>query len=115
MVFKQLLQAEAIDVVQIDSCRLAGVSEVLAVLLMAAKYVFQTLVDTSSEELLTHRRFTSQVRCPRVSARRRRRSVRVRDPPIPHRLHRRFGNDGAQRPGVCGSPPRTLYIPLLDQ
>ena len=38
MVFKQLLQAEAIDVCQIDSCRLAGVSEVLSVLLMAAKY-----------------------------------------------------------------------------
>lgn len=38
MVFKQLLQAEAIDVVQIDSCRLAGVSEVISVLLMAAKY-----------------------------------------------------------------------------
>lgn len=37
MVFKQLLQAEAIDVCQIDSCRLAGVSEVLCVLLMAAK------------------------------------------------------------------------------
>ena len=36
MVFKQLLQADAIDVVQIDSCRLAGVSEVLtsSVLLM---------------------------------------------------------------------------------
>ena len=40
MVFKQLLQAEAIDVVQIDSCRLAGVSEVISVLLMAAKQVF---------------------------------------------------------------------------
>ncbi|KAG9313383.1 enolase C-terminal domain-like protein [Chiua virens] len=39
MVFKQLLQAEAIDVCQIDSCRLAGVSEVLSVLLMAAKFV----------------------------------------------------------------------------
>ncbi|KAK7680186.1 hypothetical protein QCA50_016695 [Cerrena zonata] len=38
MVFKQLLQAEAIDVCQIDSCRLGGVSEVLSVLLMAAKY-----------------------------------------------------------------------------
>lgn len=37
MVFKQLLQAEAIDVCQIDSCRLAGVSEVLSVLLMASK------------------------------------------------------------------------------
>ncbi|KAJ3754887.1 enolase C-terminal domain-like protein [Lentinula raphanica] len=38
MVFKQLLQAEAIDVCQIDSCRLAGVSEVLSVLLMSAKF-----------------------------------------------------------------------------
>ncbi|KAL4079475.1 enolase C-terminal domain-like protein [Scleroderma citrinum] len=38
MVFKQLLQADAIDVCQIDSCRLAGVSEVLSVLLLAAKF-----------------------------------------------------------------------------
>jgi L-fuconate dehydratase len=38
MVFKQLLQAEAIDVCQIDSVRLAGVTEVLSVLLMAAKF-----------------------------------------------------------------------------
>ncbi|KAG1876189.1 enolase C-terminal domain-like protein [Suillus subluteus] len=38
IMFKQLFQAEAIDVCQIDSCRLAGVSEVLSVLLMAAKF-----------------------------------------------------------------------------
>lgn len=38
MVFKQLLQANAIDVCQIDSCRLAGVNEILGVLLMAAKF-----------------------------------------------------------------------------
>ncbi|KAF8521830.1 mandelate racemase/muconate lactonizing enzyme [Gautieria morchelliformis] len=38
MIFKQLLQAEAIDVCQIDSCRLSGVTEVLSVLLMAAKF-----------------------------------------------------------------------------
>ncbi len=37
-IFKQLLQARAIDVCQIDSCRLGGVNEVLAVLLMAAKF-----------------------------------------------------------------------------
>ncbi|KDE08352.1 mandelate racemase [Microbotryum lychnidis-dioicae p1A1 Lamole] len=37
MVFKQLLQAEAIDVCQIDSCRMSGVNEILMVLLMAAK------------------------------------------------------------------------------
>ena len=40
MVFKPLLQADAIDVVQIDSCRLTGVSEVLAVLLMVSVSVW---------------------------------------------------------------------------
>ncbi|MDE1175102.1 MAG: L-fuconate dehydratase [Edaphobacter sp.] len=38
VMFKQLLQAEAIDVVQIDSCRVGGVNENLAILLMAAKF-----------------------------------------------------------------------------
>jgi L-fuconate dehydratase len=38
VMFKQLLQAGAIDFCQIDSCRLGGVNEVLAVLLMAAKF-----------------------------------------------------------------------------
>ena len=38
VIFKQLLQAGAISFCQIDSCRLGGVNEVLAVLLMAAKF-----------------------------------------------------------------------------
>jgi L-fuconate dehydratase len=38
IVFKQLFQAAAIDVCQVDACRLAGVNEVLAVLLLAAKF-----------------------------------------------------------------------------
>jgi L-fuconate dehydratase len=38
IVFKQLLQANAIDFCQIDSCRLGGVNENLAVMLMAAKF-----------------------------------------------------------------------------
>jgi L-fuconate dehydratase len=38
VMFKQLMQAQAIDVCQIDSCRLAGVNENLAVILMAAKF-----------------------------------------------------------------------------
>jgi L-fuconate dehydratase len=36
--FKQLMQAGAIDVCQIDSCRVAGVNENLAIILMAAKF-----------------------------------------------------------------------------
>ena len=38
VVFKQLLQAGAIDIVQIDACRVSGVGENLAILLLAAKY-----------------------------------------------------------------------------
>jgi L-fuconate dehydratase len=38
VIFKQLFQAEAIDVCQIDACRVGGVNEVLAIMLMAAKH-----------------------------------------------------------------------------
>jgi L-fuconate dehydratase len=38
VVFKQLLQANAISFCQIDSCRLGGVNENLAVILLAAKF-----------------------------------------------------------------------------
>ncbi|KAK6855345.1 hypothetical protein PG995_008877 [Apiospora arundinis] len=38
VVFKQLLMSGAIDVCQIDACRMGGVNEVLAVLLLAKKY-----------------------------------------------------------------------------
>ncbi len=38
VMFKQFLQADAIGFCQIDSCRLGGVNEVLAVLLLAAKF-----------------------------------------------------------------------------
>ncbi len=38
VIFKQLLQAGAIQFCQVDSCRLGGVNEVLAVLLMASKF-----------------------------------------------------------------------------
>jgi L-fuconate dehydratase len=38
VLFKQLMQADAISFCQIDSCRLGGVNEVIAVLLLAAKF-----------------------------------------------------------------------------
>ena len=38
VIFKQLFQANAIGFCQLDACRLGGVNEVLAVLLMAAKF-----------------------------------------------------------------------------
>ncbi len=38
VLFKQFIMESAVDVVQIDACRLGGVNEVLAVMLMAAKH-----------------------------------------------------------------------------
>ncbi len=38
VVFKQLMQAGAVDFVQLDACRVAGVNENVAILLLAAKF-----------------------------------------------------------------------------
>jgi L-fuconate dehydratase len=38
VIFKQLMQAQAIDFCQFDNCRLGGLNEALAVLLLAAKF-----------------------------------------------------------------------------
>ena len=38
IMFKQFIKGGAIDIIQIDSCRMGGLNEVLAVMLMAAKY-----------------------------------------------------------------------------
>lgn len=38
VMFKQFMQSKAIDFCQIDSCRVAGVNEILSILLMAAKF-----------------------------------------------------------------------------
>ncbi|WP_259650227.1 enolase C-terminal domain-like protein [Gluconacetobacter diazotrophicus] len=38
VMFKQFIMRQAIDVVQIDSCRVGGMNEILAILLMADKY-----------------------------------------------------------------------------
>jgi L-fuconate dehydratase len=38
VMFKQLLQAGAVDIVQIDACRVGGVNENIAILLLAAKF-----------------------------------------------------------------------------
>jgi L-fuconate dehydratase len=38
IIFKQLLQAEAVDLIQIDATRVGGVNENLAILLLAHKF-----------------------------------------------------------------------------
>ena len=80
VIFKQLLQAEAIDVVQIDACRVGGVNENLAILLLAAR-----------------------VRRAGLPTRRRRRPVRDGAAPGDVRLRRRV----AEAPTGAGSSTST--------
>ena len=57
VMFKQLLQAEAIDAVQLDALRLSGLNEILAVCLLAAKFgvpVVPHCGGTGMPELCNH-------------------------------------------------------------
>ena len=38
IIFKQLISEQAVDIIQVDACRMGGLNEVIAVQLMAAKY-----------------------------------------------------------------------------
>ena len=84
VLFKQFIARGAIDVVQIDACRLGGVNEILAVMLMAAKYGLP------------------------VPACGRRRVVRVRAASVDDRLHLHCRHEGRARDGVRRSPARAF-------
>ena len=87
VMFKQLLQAEAISVCQIDACRLGGVNEVLAVLLMAAEFGVPVCPHAGGVglcELVQHLSIVDYVCVSRLA---RRPDDRVRRPP-PRALRR---------------------------
>jgi L-fuconate dehydratase len=69
IMFKQFFQADAIDIAQIDGCRLGGVNEVLAVLLMAAKYEVPVCPHAGGVGLCQHVQHFSMFDLLRVSAR----------------------------------------------
>ena len=69
VMFKQLLQAGAIGFCQIDSCRLGGVNEVLAVLLMAAKFGVPVCPHAGGVGLCEYVQHLVDLRLHRASAR----------------------------------------------
>jgi L-fuconate dehydratase len=68
VMFKQLLQANAIGICQIDSARLGGVNEVLAVLLLAAKFGVPVCPHAGGVGLCEYVQHLSMVDYLRVSA-----------------------------------------------
>lgn len=66
VMFKQFLQAGAMQFCQIDACRLGGVNEVLSVILMAAKYNVPVCPHAGGVglcELVQHYSFFDYIRC----------------------------------------------------
>jgi L-fuconate dehydratase len=68
VMFKQFLQANAIGICQIDAARLAGVNEVLAVLLLAAKFGVPVCPHAGGVGLCEYVQHLSMVDYLRVSA-----------------------------------------------
>jgi L-fuconate dehydratase len=68
VMFKQLLQADAIGICQIDAARLGGVNEVLAVLLLAAKFGVPVCPHAGGVGLCEYVQHLSMVDYLRVSA-----------------------------------------------
>ena len=69
IMFKQFFQADAIDIAQIDGCRLGGVNEVIAVLLLAAKFGVPVCPHAGGVGLCQHVQHFSMFDHLRVSAR----------------------------------------------
>ena len=102
VVFKQLIMSGAIDVCQIDACRMGGVNEVLAVLLMAKKWVSPLLsfplflIPSSHQFLVILPSLQSELR--RVLTHRR---PRFNIPIVPHS-------------GGVGLPEYTQHLSTID-
>jgi L-fuconate dehydratase len=104
IIFKQLLQAGAIDVCQIDSCRLGGVNENLAVLLMAAKFGVPVCPHAGGVGLCGHVQHLSMFDYMAVSA-----SLQDRVIEYVDHLHEHFVDPVVVRGGCYQVPSRPGY------
>ncbi len=104
VMFKQLLQAEAIRYCQIDSCRLGGVNEVIAVLLMAAKFGISVCPHAGGVGLCEHVQHLSFFDYVSVSGSMEDRVIEYVD-----HLHEHFEDPARVRSGRYLAPARPGY------
>jgi L-fuconate dehydratase len=104
VVFKQLLQAGAVRFCQIDSCRLGGVNEVIAVLLMAAKFGVPVCPHAGGVGLCEHVQHLSFFDFIRVSGSMENRMIEYVD-----HLHEHFEDPVIVERGRYRAPARPGY------
>jgi L-fuconate dehydratase len=101
VVFKQLMQAEAIDFCQLDTCRLGGLNEALAVLLLAAKFGIPACPHAGGLGLCEYEQHVSLIDYICVSASLENRAIEFAD-----HLHEHFLEPVAVRGGRYMPPAR---------
>jgi len=99
VIFKQLMQAGAIDFCQFDNCRLGGLSEALAVLLMAAKFGVPVCPHAGGIGLCEYAQHVSLIDYICVSARLDNRAIEFAD-----HLHEHFIDPVTMRDGKYFPP-----------
>ncbi|MFV0411329.1 MAG: L-fuconate dehydratase [Paracoccus sp. (in: a-proteobacteria)] len=99
IMFKQFIAGGAIDVVQIDACRLGGLNEVLAVQLMAAKYGLPVWPHAGGVGLCEYVQHLSMIDYVAVSATREGRVIEFVD-----HLHEHFTDPCEVRGGAYLAP-----------
>jgi L-fuconate dehydratase len=104
VLFKQLLQANAIGVCQIDSCRLGGVNENLAVMLMAAKFGVPVCPHAGGVGLCEHVQHLSMFDFVAITGTMENRVIEFVD-----HLHEHFADPVTMRRGHYMPPTRPGY------
>ena len=104
VLFKQLIAADAIDIVQIDACRLAGLNEALTVYMMAAKYGKPVCPHAGGVGLCEYVQHLSMVDYVRISAEIGERVIEYVD-----HLHEHFEDPCIVRNGAYVAPSRPGY------
>ena len=104
VIFKQLMQAEAIRFCQLDACRLGGVNEVLAVLLLAGKFGIPVCPHAGGVGLCEHVQHLSMFDFVAVSG-----SMEDRMIEYVEHLHEHFVDPVVVRAGRYFPPTRPGY------
>ena len=104
VLFKQLIVADAIDIVQIDACRLAGVNEALTVYMIAAKYGKPVCPHAGGVGLCEYVQHLSMIDYVRISAEIGNRVIEYVD-----HLHEHFEDPCVVANGAYVAPSRPGY------
>lgn len=104
IMFKQLIQSGSIDVCQIDSCRVGGVNENLAILLMAAKFDIPVCPHAGGVGLCEYVQHLSMIDYICISG-----SLEGRMIEFVDHLHEHFENPVCIRNGCYMPPDRPGY------